>query len=158
MICNPSPSGGSKIAVGSLWSAGGRAGDGTLLLKGLNATGLERSRDHERHRGASISEMAGSADATAAVSAPTGEHQNVSLAPVPPEAFDRLQRQIPSGVLHHLEEVRAGLVNGDTVDLAHLRRSDRRHVQSAGGEKPDLPQRHSATPPSRPAVFSTTRA
>lgn len=106
------------------------------VLPGGDRSEPPRVGQDERDVGAAVREVPGGADAAAAVPSTSRKYDDARRSPSGPEPLQDELGQIPAGVFHHLEEVRAGFLDRDAVDLAHRVRSHRRNLAAGFGDEP----------------------
>jgi hypothetical protein len=74
--------------------------------------------------------VAGGTDPASTVPAGAGQYHYRHRRPLIAELLDDGERQVASGIFHHLKEIRTQFLDCHTIDLAHLRRRDSRHLYS----------------------------
>ena len=93
---------------------------------------VDRLGKCHRYPDTAVGEMAGRRQATASVASRTGQHRHRRRG----VALDRQPCQVAPGVLHHLQQLDAEVLDHDPVYLAHL----------VGGDRRDLAHRSSNPP------------
>jgi hypothetical protein len=70
--------------------------------------------------GAAIRQMPCRADASPTIAAVSCQYDNIGPAPSVAQTGDSLLREIPPSILHHLEEIRPGVLDSHPIHLSHL--------------------------------------